>query len=90
MSERHEQEQLLEFPCHYPFKAVGEAGEGFYRSVVAAVSRSVPVAADAVKSRPSSRGNYQSVTVMVTLHNFDQLKTIYADLRQVPGMKMLL
>lgn len=90
MSDLHDPETLLDFPCHYQFKAVGAAGEAFQVAVLAAISQSVPVADDAVKSRPSGKGNYQSVSVMVTLHSFEQLKTIYADLRQVPGMKMLL
>lgn len=90
MSERPDPETLLEFPCHYQFKAVGTAGDEFRDGVVAVISELVAVSADAVKSRPSGKGNYQSVSVMVTLHSFEQLKAVYAGLRQVPGMKMLL
>lgn len=90
MSDQQNPETLLEFPCHYQFKAVGVSGDEFRDGVIKAVSKRVPVASDAVMTRPSGKGNFQSVSVMVTLHNFEQLKEIYANLRQVPGMKMLL
>jgi len=83
-------EDLLEFPCHYQFKAVGLAGEDFKQGIVAAVERHTPVNLDAVRSRPSGKGNYQSVSVMVTLYNYQQLTAIYADMRRVSGLKILL
>lgn len=90
MSAAKNPEELLEFPCHYQFKAVGLAGDEFHAAVIAAIAQLAVVSNDAVKSRPSGQGNYQSVSVMVTLHSFEQLKGIYAELRQIPGMKMLL
>ena len=90
MSEKQSPEDLLEFPCQYQFKAVGEAGEAFKAAVVAAVREHVPVVDDAVRCRPSGKGNYQSVSVLVTLHSYQQLTSIYAELRQVPELKMLL
>jgi len=90
MREQHNPEGLLEFPCHYQFKAVGMAGDVFKDGVIAAISELVTVTEDAVRTRPSGKGKYQSVSVMVTLHNFEQLKNIYAGLKQIPGLKMLL
>lgn len=90
MNEQHSPEDLLEFPCHYQFKAVGMAGDEFKDAVVEVISQLATVAADAVKTRPSGKGKYQSVSVMVTLFNFEQLKNIYAGLKQIQGMKMLL
>ncbi len=90
MSQPQGPEDLLEFPCHYQFKAVGSAGDTFYRAVVQAVQQHANVSTDAIKSRPSGKGTYQSVSVMVTLHNYQQLTKIYAEIRQVPELKMLL
>ncbi|PLX86393.1 MAG: hypothetical protein C0618_09170 [Desulfuromonas sp.] len=90
MKKEHSAETLIEFPCHYQFKVVGAGGEQFRNAVVAAVERSLPVSADAVKVKPSKTGSYQSVSVVVTVHNYDQLKSIYADLRLVDGVQMLL
>lgn len=83
-------QELLEFPCQYQFKAIGAAGQEFCDAIVAAVGQHAEVAADAVKSRPSRQGNYQSVSILVTLYNDQQLVRIYADMRQVPQLKMVL
>jgi putative lipoic acid-binding regulatory protein len=83
---------LLDFPCDYEFKAFGPndgAGE-FLRLVREAVSTVVPVDGDMMKSRASARGRYQCVSVIVRLHNEDQIKTIYAALRRIEGLKYLL
>jgi len=90
MSKKQNPEDLLDFPCHYQFKAVGVAGELFQREVVAAVRCHVPVSVDSVKSRPSGKGTYQSVSILVTLQNYQQLTSIYAQMRKVEGLKMLL
>ncbi len=81
---------LLEFPCHYQFKAMGLAGEEFKQAIVATIANHVTVTADAVKSRPSGKGTYQAVSVMVTLYNYEQLTAIYADINLVAGLKMLI
>jgi putative lipoic acid-binding regulatory protein len=90
MSNKTAPEDLLEFPCHYEFKAVGLAQENFRSSVVAAIEKHVRVAEDAVRIKPSGKGNYQSVSVLVTLLTYQQLTAIYAELRNVDGLKMLL
>lgn len=84
--------QLIEFPCDYQFKAFGLSDEkgSFFEAVGAAVASVVPVSLDAMKSRPSAQGTYLCVTIMVRLHNADQLKAIYAALREVKGLKYLL
>jgi len=83
-------ENLLEFPCHYQFKAMGTAGDDFKDAVVAAVDQHATVSRDAVRSRPSGKGTYQAVSVLVTLHNYEQLTAIYADLKKIDELKMLL
>ncbi len=83
-------EDLLEFPCHYQFKAVGVAGDSFKLSIVSAVNQFVPVSADAVNSRPSGKETYQSVSILVTLQNYQQLTSIYKEMRKIDGLKLLL
>ncbi len=83
-------QNLLEFPCHYQFKAMGIAGDYFKDAIVAAVDKHVAVPQDAVRCRPSGKGTYQAVSVLVTLYNYGQLTDIYAAMRQVDGLKMLL
>lgn len=81
---------LLDFPCHYQFKAVGLAGEAFSQSIIEAVSKYADVSLDAVRCRPSGQGNYQAVSVLVTLYDYQQLTNIYTEMKQVPDLKMLL
>ncbi len=82
--------QLIEFPCHYQFKAVGLSGDDFHRDIIAAIEQHVPVGQDNVKRRPSGNGNYQAITVFVTLHSYEQLTAIYQTMKQTSGLKMLL
>ena len=90
MTNKQRSEDLLEFPCQYQFKALGRAGEVFEKAIFHAISQHAAVALDAVYSRPSGKGNYQSVSVLVTLHSFQQLENIYAEMRKVSDLKMLL
>jgi uncharacterized protein len=83
-------QDLIEFPCHYQFKAVGDGGKEFKQGIVNSVNKIVEVSTDSVKSRPSGKGTYQSISIYVTLYNYKQLTDIYAEMKKVPGLKMLL
>ena len=91
MAERRSPDELLTFPCHYEFKAFGAAADaGFQAAVIDGVARIVAVNREAVRTRLSSGGRYQCVTVQVRLENSTQLSAIYAILREIKGMAYLL
>ncbi|HEY5673244.1 MAG TPA: DUF493 domain-containing protein [Malonomonas sp.] len=90
MTDQQRPEDLLEFPCHFQFKALGLAGEVFKIDILKAINLHAPVPQDAVKCRPSGKGNYQSISVVLTLHSYQQLTDIYAEMKKVTGLKMLL
>ena len=90
MTEEINPEELLEFPCDYEFKAVGAAGDVFRQGIIDAVQQHVPVALNEVRCRPSGRDNYQAVSILVTLQNYQQLTGIYQTMKKVPGLKILL
>jgi putative lipoic acid-binding regulatory protein len=90
MSEQTKPEDLMDFPCHYQFKAIGEGGEVFCRAVVEAIRIHAPVPAEAVRSQSSRQGTYQSVSVVLTIYSPKQLTSIYAELNKIAGLKMLL
>ena len=92
MTGRHDPDELLDFPCDYEFKVFGgvEQDDDFPTRVQETVGRVVPVSRHALRVRRSSGGRYQCVTVLVRLHNSDQLKAIYQQLRQIPDLKYLL
>lgn len=76
-----EQETLLEFPCRFPIKAMGRAGEGFDTLVVQMVRRHAPDLNEAaVTLRESSGGKWVSVTVVIEATSKRQLDAIYREL----------
>lgn len=83
-------DELVEFPCDYIFKAFGPNNETFVDSVRSTIGATVFAPLDAIKVRPSSKGEYQCVTVVVRLQNVEQLKAIYCDLQQLAELKYLL
>jgi len=88
--DKYKPEELLDFPCHYQFKAIGLEGDDFKVAIIAAASQFVTVTEDAVKCRPSGSGSYQAISLSVTLNDYQQLVDIYAEMRKVAGLKMLL
>lgn len=78
MSER---ETLLEFPCQFPIKAMGPAGEEFETHVRAIFERHIPAFSDELlHQRASSNGRYISITVTFEATSQGQLDAIYEEL----------
>jgi len=91
MADRRAQEELLTYPCVYEYKVFGAASDGrFVDTVLLAVNRAAPVTRDAVRTRLSSGGRYQCVTVLVRLENGGQLSQIYENLHALEGVCYLL
>ncbi|TRO84056.1 YbeD family protein [Trichloromonas acetexigens] len=80
----------IQFPCDHMFKAFGPNDGEFVAAVRLAVASVTPVSSDAMKVRSSSGGRHQSVSVLVRLHNLQQLHGIYAALKDVPRLSYLL
>ena len=92
MSHGSSERELLEFPCHFEFKAFGpgDNDEMFLAKVKNAISTVVPVSRQAMKSRSSSAGKYQCISAVVTLQNRTQLEAVYTALRKIDDLKYLL
>lgn len=85
------QETLLEFPCQFPIKVMGKTGDEFELAVLEIFRRHVPdLADDAIKHRPSSKGNYLSITVTFNATSKVQLDAIYMDLSACEHVAMSL
>lgn len=72
-------EELVEFPCTYTFKVVGEAQEGFVDSLLERVAEVLgsKIAPDQHAVRESENGRYQSVTMHVFVVSGKQVYEIY-------------
>ena len=73
-----ESDDVFDFPCQFPIKAMGRDAEGFPAHVMELVAASAgPVGHDMVDIRPSRDGRYISVTVTFTATSREQLDEIY-------------
>jgi len=85
-----EKQSLLEFPCDFPIKAIGR-GDNLQEIVYSLVQLHVPnLSRDAFSIRPSGKGNYMAVTVIITAYSQDQLDAIYLDLTRCKQVIMAL
>lgn len=84
--------ELIDFPCHFEFKAFGPGDKEscFDERVLSAVSTVVQASRQSMRTRPSSGGKYQCVTVLVTLQSRAQLEAVYAAIRNIDDLKYLL
>lgn len=86
-----DQDTLLEFPCEFPIKVMGETRDGFAEAVVAVVACHAPgFDATRVEMRPSSTGKYLSLTCTVTATSKAQLDDLYRALTAHPMVKVVL
>lgn len=91
MSEQDQQETLLEFPCDYAIKAMGETSEQLDAIVVEIVRRHVEdINEGAVSTKQSSGGKFTSITVTIRATSKSQLDAIYQDLSSHELIKYVL
>lgn len=74
-------ESALEFPCDFPIKAMGYAGDNIKHLVAEIVGRhAAPVDPEQLEVRASRGGKYVSVTVTIRATSQEQLDAIYQEL----------
>lgn len=82
---------LLQFPCHFPIKAMGRLENEFRNTVVEIVSRHTEaLAEELITEQPSSAGNFVSVTITINATSREQLDRIYRDLTECKQVLMAL
>ncbi len=82
---------LLEFPCEFPSKIMGARVDDFAQTVLGVVLRHAPdFDAATMQMRPSSKGNYLSITCTVNATSQAQLDALYVELSSHPLVKVVL
>lgn len=77
-------EELLTFPVDYTFKAMGENSDTFVNDVKAVFGdRKL----HEFRENKSTKGTYTSVSVTVTVMDFNELQTIYSNIKIIKGLK---
>ncbi len=85
------EESLLEFPCDFPIKVMGQRQDGFAQAVLETVLRHAPdFDAAAMEMRLSTKGNYLSLTCTFRAVSREQLDALYRELSAHPLVKVVL
>ena len=78
-----ERASLLQFPCSYPLKVLGQNTNAFHAIVSAIIEKHVVESAEITYfARVSSRGKYMSITATFIAQSQEQLSAIYEELDQ--------
>ena len=82
---------LLEFPCDYPIKVMGDAHEELHQHVLQVMHFHAPgFDQSKITVRESSKGKWQSITLIITATGKPQLDAIFTDLKTSSRVKMVL
>jgi uncharacterized protein len=85
------QPPVIEFPCSYPIKVMGAAGEYFTEQVLAIFSLHAPgFDRDQVRVLPSAKGSFVSVHVVIEAQGAEHIDVIYQALKTLPDLKLVL
>jgi putative lipoic acid-binding regulatory protein len=81
----------IEFPCDYPVKVVGKAGDELHTLVIAVMETHAPGFDQArITVRDSRKGNFQAITITITATGESQLQALFDDLKVSPLVHMVL
>lgn len=87
----HQQTELIEFPCDFPIKVMGETQANFSQLVIQLIQPHNPdFDAARIEMRASSGGKYISLTCLVRVNNQVELDNIYRALTAHPAVKYVL
>mgnify|MGYP001366401113 CR=1 FL=1 len=81
--------ELLEFPCSFTYKVMGLAKPELVDSVLEVIQRHAPGDYQP-QVKPSSKGNYHSVSVTITAKDIEQIERLYEELGQIDIVRMVL
>lgn len=91
MSDEQERETLIEFPCRFPIKIMGDSHPELMEAVESCVNDHVDDPEDAViQQRASSGGRFVGITVTFTATSQLQLDRLYRALGQCNRVRMIL
>ena len=86
-----ELKSALAFPCEFPMKIMGRREEHFAQRVMDIVLKHAPDFQPAsMEMRPSRKGKYLSLTVVINATSREQLDALYRELCDHPAVVMVL
>ncbi|CAI8153836.1 DUF493 family protein YbeD [Pseudidiomarina mangrovi] len=82
-------DELVEFPCVFTFKVMGLAVPSLPDNVVAVVQQHAP-GDYSPQVKPSSKGNYHSVSIQIQVHSQSHIETLYQALAAIDEVRYVL
>ncbi|MGI9131002.1 MAG: HP0495 family protein [Candidatus Methylopumilus sp.] len=84
-------ETLIEFPCHFPIKVMGEVHDEFTSTVIKIIKqKNQKFDPSTIEMKGSSEGRYISLTCFVYVTSKPELDDIYRSLSSHPMIKVVL
>ena len=84
-------QKLLQFPCRYPIKVMIRATPDLREQLDAIVIRHAGALGDGdISERASRHQNYCAVTYLIEARDESQIAALFAELRDTPGVVMIL
>ncbi len=81
----------IEFPCEYPIKVLGRAGDHFQPLVVDIFERHAPgFDRESILVKESSKGTFSSITITITATGPDQLRALHEELMATGHVQMVI
>lgn len=83
-------DEYLEFPCQFSFKVLGLAEAALVDQVMAVIRQHTEAGDYSPAVKPSSKGNYHSVSVNVTVTSKQHIELLYTELGKIELVKYVL
>ena len=81
----------IEFPCQYPIKVIGTAGDDFAEVICEVVEKHAPgVDTTTIDIKDSKNGRFLSLRLVITATGQDQLEALHRDLKATGRVHMVL
>ena len=89
--DQNEKKSLIDFPCDFAIKVMGEAKENFSEAIIEIIKKYYgDLNASKIEMKGSSNGKYISLTCNIYVTSQKQLDKIYIDLSKSPMTKFVL
>lgn len=82
-------DELLDFPCNLNFKIMGVASENLTDDVLAVIQQHAP-GDYKPQQRPSSKGNYVSLSVSVIVTSKEHIELLYREISALEDVRYVL
>tara|TARA_B100000749_G_scaffold100375_1_gene76546 strand:- start:59 stop:337 length:279 start_codon:yes stop_codon:yes gene_type:complete len=81
----------IEFPCQYPIKVIGTAGDDFAEVICEVVERHAPgIDTTTIDVKDSKNGRFLSLRLVITATGQEQLEALHRDLKATGRVHMVL